>query len=114
MALVPMPQPVTKKQELPSKKPERSPKDEPEVTRSMMRPVYGKARLGPLPFRAIGIPYAKAPNTPQKSQNGKVQAARKPNSVLGDHSSRRRITAALQQPTRKFQPPGPKPNAPFA
>src|SRR5580693_6363677 len=32
-----------------------------------------------------------------------VQAARKPNSVLGDHSSRRRITAPLQQPTRKFR-----------
>src|ERR1700761_8396146 len=40
----------------------------------------------------------------QKSQNGKVQAARKPNSVLGDHSSRRRITTPLQQPTRKFRP----------
>jgi len=31
-----------------------------------------------------------------------LQAARKPNSVLDDHSSRRRITAALQQPTRRF------------
>ena len=31
------------------------------------------------------------------------QAARKPNFVLGDHSSRRRITAPLQQPTRKFR-----------
>ena len=39
----------------------------------------------------------------QKSQNGKVQAARKPNSVLGDHSSRRRIATPLQQPTRKFR-----------
>jgi len=33
-----------------------------------------------------------------------VQAARKPNSVLSDHSSRRVITEALQQPTRKFRP----------
>ena len=32
-----------------------------------------------------------------------LQAARKPNSVLDDHSSRRRITAALQQPTRRFR-----------
>jgi len=31
------------------------------------------------------------------------QTARKPNFVLDDHSSRRRITAALQQPTRKFR-----------
>ena len=30
-----------------------------------------------------------------------MQTARKPNSVLDDHSSRRRITAALQQPTRR-------------
>ena len=34
------------------------------------------------------------------------QAARKPDSVLDDHSSRRRVTAALQQPTRKFWPVG--------
>jgi hypothetical protein len=32
-----------------------------------------------------------------------VQAARKPNSVLDDHSSRRSITTPLQQPTRKFR-----------
>jgi len=32
-----------------------------------------------------------------------VQAARKPNSVLSDHSSRRAITDALQQPTRRFR-----------
>ena len=32
-----------------------------------------------------------------------MQAARKPNSVLGDHSSRRRIATPLQQPTRKFR-----------
>jgi len=32
-----------------------------------------------------------------------LQAARKPDSVLDDHSSRRRVTAALQQPTRKFR-----------
>ncbi len=32
-----------------------------------------------------------------------VQAARKPNFVLGDHSSRRRITTPLQQPTRRFR-----------
>ena len=34
-----------------------------------------------------------------------LQTARKPNSVLDDHSSRRRITAALQQPTRRFRLP---------
>ena len=33
-----------------------------------------------------------------------MQAARKPDSVLGNHSSRRRVTAPLQQPTRKFRP----------
>ena len=32
-----------------------------------------------------------------------LQAACKPNSVLDDHSSRRRITTPLQQPTRKFR-----------
>jgi hypothetical protein len=32
-----------------------------------------------------------------------MQAARKPDSVLDDHSSRRRITTPLQQPTRKFR-----------
>jgi hypothetical protein len=32
-----------------------------------------------------------------------MQAARKPDSVLDDHSSRRRVTAALEQPTRKFR-----------
>ena len=31
-----------------------------------------------------------------------MQAARKPNFVLDDHSSRRRITTPLQQPTRRF------------
>jgi len=35
-----------------------------------------------------------------------LQAARKPDSVLDDHSSRRRVTAPLQQPTRKFRQPG--------
>ena len=34
-----------------------------------------------------------------------LQTARKPNSVLDDHSSRRRITAALEQPTRGFRLP---------
>ena len=34
-----------------------------------------------------------------------MQAARKPNSVLSDHSSRRAITDALQQPTRRFRHP---------
>ena len=33
-----------------------------------------------------------------------MQATRKPNSVLGDHSSRRIIADALQQPTRRFRP----------
>ncbi len=32
-----------------------------------------------------------------------MQAARKPNSVLDDHSSRRSITAPLEQPTRRFR-----------
>jgi hypothetical protein len=32
-----------------------------------------------------------------------LQAARKPDSVLDDHSSRRRVTAALEQPTRRFR-----------
>jgi hypothetical protein len=32
-----------------------------------------------------------------------MQAARKPDSVLDDHSSRRRVTTPLQQPTRKFR-----------
>jgi len=32
-----------------------------------------------------------------------MQSARKPDSVLDDHSSRRRVTAPLQQPTRKFR-----------
>ena len=32
-----------------------------------------------------------------------LQTARKPDFVLDDHSSRRRVTAALQQPTRKFR-----------
>ncbi len=32
-----------------------------------------------------------------------LQTARKPNSVLDDHSSRRNITASLQQPTRRFR-----------
>jgi hypothetical protein len=34
-----------------------------------------------------------------------LQTACKPNSVEDGHSSRRRITAALQQPTRRFQRP---------
>jgi hypothetical protein len=34
-----------------------------------------------------------------------LQAACKPNSVEDGHSSRRRITAALQQPTRRFRRP---------
>jgi hypothetical protein len=34
-----------------------------------------------------------------------LRTARKPNSVLDDHSSRRRIAAALQQPTRGFRLP---------
>jgi hypothetical protein len=33
-----------------------------------------------------------------------VQAARKPNFVLDDHSSRRRLAATLKQPTRRFRP----------
>ena len=32
-----------------------------------------------------------------------LQAARKPDSVLDDHSSRRRVTTPLQQPTRGFR-----------
>ena len=32
-----------------------------------------------------------------------LQTARKPDSVRDDHSSRRRVTAPLQQPTRKFR-----------
>src|ERR1035441_4923149 len=32
-----------------------------------------------------------------------MQTARKPDSVLDDHSSRRRVTAPLEQPTRKFR-----------
>ncbi len=32
-----------------------------------------------------------------------LQTARKPNSVLGDHSSRLVITGELQQPTRRFR-----------
>ena len=35
-----------------------------------------------------------------------MQAACKPDSVPDDHSSRRRVTAALQQPTRKFRQDG--------
>ena len=35
-----------------------------------------------------------------------LQAACKPDSVLDDHSSRRRVTAALEQPTRKFRQDG--------
>ncbi len=35
-----------------------------------------------------------------------LQAACKPDSVLDDHSSRRRVTAALQQPTRWFRQNG--------
>jgi hypothetical protein len=34
-----------------------------------------------------------------------LQTARKPNSVLDDHSSRRRITTPLEQPTRRFRLP---------
>ena len=33
-----------------------------------------------------------------------LQTARKPDSVLDDHSSRRRVAAALEQPTRGFRP----------
>ena len=33
-----------------------------------------------------------------------VQAARKPNSVLDDHSSRRCLATTLKQPTRRFRP----------
>jgi hypothetical protein len=44
-----------------------------------------------------------------------LQTARKPNSVLDDHSSRRRITAALEQPTRGFRLPSSfRSQAPFA
>src|SRR5215469_1539065 len=42
-----------------------------------------------------------------------LQTARKPNSVLDDHSSRRRITAALEQPTRGFQLPLARPPSPW-
>ena len=35
-----------------------------------------------------------------------LHAARKPDSVLDDHSSRRRVAAPLQQPTRRFRLPG--------
>jgi hypothetical protein len=43
------------------------------------------------------------PSHGQSQQNKSVQAARKPNSVLDDHSSRRHITVPLQQPTRRFR-----------
>src|ERR1035437_2376728 len=39
-----------------------------------------------------------------------MQAACKPDSVLDDHSSRRRVTAALQQPTRGFRLPARTPD----
>jgi|GEM_PF-3047150 len=47
-----------------------------------------------------------APQTFRRAGPRPLQAARKPDSVLDDHSSRRRVTAPLQQPTRKFRQPG--------
>ena len=44
-----------------------------------------------------------APQTFRRAGPRPMQAARKPDSVLDDHSSRRRVTAPLQQPTRKFR-----------
>jgi len=44
-----------------------------------------------------------APQTLRRAEPRPMQAARKPDSVLDDHSSRRRVTAPLQQPTRKFR-----------
>jgi hypothetical protein len=37
------------------------------------------------------------------ARKNSVQAARKPNSVLGDHSSRPAVADGLQQPTRRFR-----------
>src|SRR5208283_2653411 len=44
-----------------------------------------------------------APQTLRRAGPRPLQAARKPDSVLDDHSSRRRVTAPLQQPTRGFR-----------
>ena len=44
-------------------------------------------------------------NHAEQISEQKVQAARKPNFVLSDHSSRPAITDRLQQPTRKFRLP---------
>ena len=44
-----------------------------------------------------------APQTLRRAGPRPLQAARKPDSVLDDHSSRRRVAAPLQQPTRKFR-----------
>ena len=44
-----------------------------------------------------------APQTFRRAGPWPLQAARKPDSVLDDHSSRRRVAAPLQQPTRKFR-----------
>jgi hypothetical protein len=46
-----------------------------------------------------------APQLVSGRRGQSLQAAYKPNSVEDGHSSRRRITAALQQPTRRFQRP---------
>ena len=45
-----------------------------------------------------------APQTFRRAGPWPLQTARKPDSVLDDHSSRRRVTTPLQQPTRKFRP----------
>ena len=62
------------------------------------------------PLRAAGTPETgrkAARCLPRTGLSGPgqliSQTARKPNFVLGDHSSRRRITTPLQQPTRKFR-----------
>ena len=47
-----------------------------------------------------------APRTFRRAGPWPLQTARKPDSVLDDHSSRRRVTAPLQQPTRKFRQSG--------
>jgi len=44
-----------------------------------------------------------APQSLRRAGPRPLQAARKPDSVLDDHSSRRRVAAPLQQPTRKFR-----------
>ena len=48
------------------------------------------------PTDGPGVPHGKPGPQP-------LQTAHKPDSVLDDHSSRRRVTAALQQPTRRFR-----------